>query len=386
MGMTKQDLETLIESKLGASMEDIRKEFAKPATDNAAGLDGAATAKKEEAGSRIGRILLALAAAKGDVTRAARFAHEKFHDDVVTKALAAGTDAAGGYVVFDEMAREVIELLRPKSVVRSLGPTTVGLDTGTLLIPKHTAGSTGGWIGENANVPKTQPTFGQLSLTAKKYASLVPISNDLIRRAAVNSQMFVRDDMVADIATGTDLGFLSGSGASNQPTGILNQSGISTFGANATVNLANVTTDLGTMVQTLMDSHVRFIRPGWIIEPRTWRYLITVRDGNGNLPFADEMRAGTIFGFPYRVTTQIPRNGGAGTNETKVLLADFADVVIGEATKLLLDVSDTAAYHDGSNVVASFSLDQTVVRAIIEVDLALRHAESVVVLTAVKWF
>ena len=88
--------------------------------------------------------------------------------------------------------------------------------------------------------------------------------------------------------------------------------------------------------------------------------------------------------MPFKVTSQIPRNLGGGT-ETEMYFCDFADVIIGETTSILVDVSDVAAYHDGSNVVASFSLDQTVIRAIIEVDLGVRHAESVLILDTLKW-
>jgi HK97 family phage major capsid protein len=48
-------------------------------------------------------------------------------------------------------------------------------------VPKITGGSTAGYVGENANITKTQPTTGQITLTFKKLAALVPISNDLLR-------------------------------------------------------------------------------------------------------------------------------------------------------------------------------------------------------------
>lgn len=66
-------------------------------------------------------------------------------------------------------------------------------------------------------------------------------------------------------------------------------------------------------------------------------------------------------------------------------LADFADVIIGDALNAIVDVSSEAAYHDGTAVVAAFSKDQTVVRVILANDLAVRHAEAVAVLTGVTW-
>jgi HK97 family phage major capsid protein len=122
------------------------------------------------------------------------------------------------------------------------------------------------------------------------------------------------------------------------------------------------------------------------MSPRSEHYLMTVRDGNGNFAFRSEMLAGRLWGYPFGVTSQIPENlAVTGSSESEIYLADFADVVIGEASTLVLDVSDTAAYHDGSNVVASFSLDQTVIRAIERHDFGMRHDASVAVLTDVDW-
>jgi HK97 family phage major capsid protein len=337
-------------------------------------------------GSNSTKLLNALCLFKGDKDKAVDYFNKEYPSEkgYLEKALAAQSSTGGGFLIREDFDDGIIELLRPASVVRSLNPLMVGLDSGTLNIPKHTAGSAGGWIGENSNITKTQPSFGQVTLQAHKYASLVPVSNDLIRRSNYNTQTIVRDDLVADISTATDLAFIRSDGTAGQPRGLRYLAG-NTLAANATVSLANTVTDLGKMIQYLLDDNVRMLRPGWMFSPRTWRYLYTVLDGNGNFVFKSELDKGTLFGFPYRMTTNIPSNLGTGSNESEVYLCDFADVVVGEATSILLDVSDSAAYHDGSNVVASFSLDQSVIRAIVEVDINTRHDVSVGVITGVKW-
>jgi len=47
--------------------------------------------------------------------------------------------------------------------------------------------------------------------------------------------------------------------------------------------------------------------------------------------------------------------------------------------------SDVAAYHDGSQVQAAFSRDQTVIRLLAHHDLGVRHEESLVMIEAVTW-
>jgi HK97 family phage major capsid protein len=328
----------------------------------------------------------ALAATKGNLRDAADFADKVLGDADVAKALAAGTGSSGGFMVPENYVADIIEFLRPASVVLSLNPLVVPMPNGTMTMPKLTGGSSASYIGENTNIVPSQPQFGQLRLTARKLAALVPISNDLIRFATPSADTVVRDDLVLAIAQRQDLAFIRDLGTGNAPKGLRYWAPVATnvVLANPVVSLANTTTDLGSLVLCLKQANVRMIRPGWIFSPRTEEYLLNVRDGLGNFAFRPEMLTGKLRTFPYRTTTQIPNNLGAGA-DSEVYLADFADVVVGDVGTLRLDASTEAAYYDGANVVAAFSLDQTVVRAIVEHDIGMRHDASVAVLTGVEW-
>ena len=341
---------------------------------------------KIEKGELAGGFIRCVAAAELQRKTPLEIAHRQYGDDhPVTKALEASDADAGGFLVPAEFSSEVIELLRATAVIESAGPRRVPLNSGSMDLPKHTTGATGSWIGEGSNITKTEPAFGMITLTAKKYASLVPISNDLLRYASPDVDRLVRDDMVRDIATAEDLKFIRGDGTAAAPKGLRYQEGINTFSGNATASLANVTTDLVRCIRELMADNVNITRGHWFFSPRTWQYLFSVRDGNGNQVFASEMRAGTLYGYPFSVTTQIPENLGGGSDESELYFVNMDDVIIGRASTIEVMASNTAAYHDGSNVQASFSLDQTVVRAISRVDLAVRHAESVCAVTAWKY-
>jgi len=340
-----------------------------------------------EKGLVAGRIIRCLAAGKGDPDRAARFATRVFgEDDPATKALSAGTASEGGYTVPEIWSTELIELLRERAVVRSMNPTIYDMPTGTLHIAKLATGATSTYGAENANITPSEQVFDELVLSWHKLSTLVPISNDLFRQSNQNVDMVVRDDVVASMGLREDLAFLRDDGSGSLPTGLLNLiNAANLFDANATVNLDNVTIDLATAILNLRSNNVRFLRPGWIMSPRSEMYLRTVRDGNGNYAFKDEMDAGRLFGYPFAVSTQIPENLGVGTNESEIYFVDFADVAVGQLMEIRVDVSDTAAYYDGANVVAAFSLDQTVMRAIMEHDIGMRHDLSGSVIQAVTW-
>jgi HK97 family phage major capsid protein len=304
-------------------------------------------------------------------------------DNVITKALQASNATAGGLTIPGTLSSDFIELLRASSRVEAAGPRRVPLDSGTITLPKLTAGATGSWIGEGTNITHSQQTVGNVTLTAKKYATLTSISNDLLDYSSVDIDRMVRDDLVRDATLAVDLAFIRGTGVAAQPKGMSQMEGITTFAA-TTASLAAAVANLGRAIQELMDDNVAMSNVQWGFAPRIWRYLFTVLDGNGNAPFRDEMAMGKIFGFPFWTTTQIPVNLGAGT-DSEIYLVDYDDIVVGTASEVQVSASSEAAYHDGSAVVAAFSRDEVVVRVIVRKDINTRHAESIVHITGVDW-
>lgn len=358
--------------------------------------DPAAKEAKQERGLLAAGYLRAIAAARNDKDKAVKIARGWGYASVadaleksIEKAMSAGDPTGGGFLVPTEFSTDVIELLRASGVVRSLQPLTMPMASGSIKVPRITAGSTAAYVGENLNITPSGVQTGQLTLTWKKLASLVPISNDLLRYSTPSADTIVRDDMIRAMAAREDLAFIRGDGLSGTPMGIKNLvNPANRFAANATVNLANVTTDLGKAMQYIMDAEITLIiqqgatpgidvRPGWIFSPRQWRYLTTVQTGTGQYAFRDEMLRGTLWGFPYRVTTQC--------ENSTVYFGCFAHAVIGEALNLIVDASQDAAYHDGTNVVAAFSQDQTVIRVLAEHDFNLRYDRGFSLIESVTW-
>jgi HK97 family phage major capsid protein len=387
---TKDELGPMVKEAVEAQLASV--------TDNqqASGVASIADAIKELAigkvpppevdkGKMFGRICRALAATKADQEKAAK--KEWGDDDPVIKALEAGDSVSGGFVVPPNYSEDIIELLTPMTVMRSMGARTMPLTNGTLQIPKITAGTSAEYIGESQDIDESDMEFGMLNAVAKKLAALVPLSNDLIRFSRPSADTIVRDDVLRAMRVKEDITFIRAQGTDFTPKGLrywcptANQ-----LACNATVNLANVTIDLGRLVLALVNADVGMISPGWIMAPRTWNYLMTLRDGNGNFAFRDEMLQGRLWGYPFKMTTQIPINlAVTGTAESELYFVDFADVVIGEAMNLTIDVSTEASYVSGGSLVSAFSKDQTVVRVIQEHDFVVRHAASIALLKDVDW-
>ena len=306
------------------------------------------------------------------------------------KAMAAGDATAGGFLVPVQYSQDVIEFLRARSVVRRLGARSIPVPTGTLKVPKLTAGSTAYYVGENTNATKSELTTGQLTLSFKKLVTLVPVSNDLIRYSSPGADAIVRDDTVNGMRVREDSAFIRDTGTDSTPKGLRHWAhSTHVLAATATASIQNTFTDLGRLLQKLLDANMPMLAPAWIMAPRTKIFLMTLLNSQGIPVFRDEMVTGRLWGFPFGDSTNVPTNLDASlqgdNDESELYLVDMAQVLIGESMNLLVDSSQEAAYDDGGTVRAAYSLDQSVVRAIAEHDLGVRHDKAIAVLTQVTW-
>ncbi len=358
-------------------------------------------AARQERGFKAARFMIGLWHAKhGSLAAAATFIERRFGDAEVAKALNSTGTATGGAVIPQNFIVDLIELLRAETVVRASDPMIIPLPGGNATIPRLAAGATAGYQGELDDIGVSQETFDDLQLNAKKLTAMVPVSNDLIRRAPIGVEAIVRDDLIQTMARREDLAFLLGDGSGNSPIGLLNlcmaanKLNVAAFTAtdNATV-VGAVSAVLQYMLLVLEQGFSRMIRPRWIMPPVTKAFLLTLRDGVGNYVFKDEIASGTLLGIPFKTTAQLPTNlntAAAGApavnNGAYLYLADFADVVIGETYDVLVDASDVASYKDaGGNVVSGFQRDQTVFRVISEHDFNIRHQASVAIAVLPGW-
>ena len=255
---------------------------------------------------------------------------------------------------------------------------------GSTLLPRLVSGTSAGYVGENTNIPKSEPTFGQLRLTERKLAVLVPISNDLIRTSSPRADTLVRDDIVQGMSVTEDANFIRGLGTGNGPKGLRYWAHAGNVLDTTGATSAQIESDLARMVGALEGNNVMMVNPVWLMSSRSKNALYVRRDDAGALTFP-EVREGRLWGHPIFTTNSIPTNLGGGGNESELYLADMADVVLADANAIAIDVSDTAAYHDGATLVSAYSQDQTVIRAIARHDLAVRHDRSVAVLTGITW-
>lgn len=370
--------------------EDMERMQAASAQPVNAGRQSAAVhikpALKQYPGASAARMVMSIAAGGGNMADAAKFARNEIGDLDVAMAMETGA-GSGGALVPDNMHNEIIELLRPRTVVRNLGARNVPLPNGNLSIPRMASGASSGYVGEGNDVLASEGTTDDVNLSAKTMITLVPMSNQLIGRAGFNIEQMVLNDVINSMAVREDKAFLRDDGTSNTPTGFKKTAtdASRTVGWTGTADLATIDAFLDSLILKLMDSDSLLITPGWAMSPRSYMKLFGLRDGNGNKVYP-ELAQGLLKGYAVQHTTTIPNNLGTGTNESEIYFADWNDVVIGEQENMKVDFSREATYKDsGGQLVSAFSRNQSVVRVVVEHDIGFRHPEGLVLGTAVTW-
>lgn len=157
--------------------------------------------------------------------------------DVLKRDLSVGTATAGGHTVETELGG-LIDILRNRSVINQVGATMLTGLQGNVAFPRQTGAATGYWVAEGGAPTESQQTFDQVPLSPKTFGAFTEYTRQLLLQSSIDVEGFVRNDLARVLALGIDLAALYGTGSSNQPTGVSQQSGINSptsfAGANPT--------------------------------------------------------------------------------------------------------------------------------------------------------
>ncbi|HGE8284241.1 TPA: phage major capsid protein [Serratia marcescens] len=343
---------------------------------------------RQYTGAGMARMVMAVAAGKGDLVQASKFAADDLNDKNLSMAISTAADS-GGALVPQNMHSEVIELLSARTIVRKLGARSMPLPNGNMSLPKMSGGAQAHYIGEGKAAKSSESKFGDVKLSAKTMIALVPISNQLIGRAGFNVEQLVLEDILTAIAVREDKAFMRDDGSSDTPKGM---KAVATT-AGRTIKwtgdpvLDAIDQYLDNIMLMAMDSNSNMIKCGWGMSNRSYMKLYGLRDGNGNKVYPEMGLARPMLkGYPIERTSAIPQNLGAGSNESEIYFADFNDVVIGEDGIMKIDFSKEATYPDAEgNMISAFTNNQSVIRVVTEHDIGFRHVEGLVLGTGIIW-
>jgi HK97 family phage major capsid protein/HK97 family phage prohead protease len=269
--------------------------------------------------------------------------------------LTAGTNNAGGFTVAtDLLGASFIEMLRNRAVVMRAGATMLSGLVGNVAIPKQSAAATAYWVAENSAPTESQQTLAQVTMNPKTVGAWTDISRRLINQSSIDVEAMVRRDLSTVIALAIDAAALYGSGSSNQPTGVKNQSGVNTKDFAATnptfaelvameTEVATDNADIGTLV--------------YLFNPAQRGALKTTEKATNTAQFVWEP-GNTVNGYRTETSNQVT----AGD----VFFGNFADLLIGMWAGLDLMVDPYSGSTAGTVRVVALQ----------DIDIAVRNAVS----------
>lgn len=303
------------------------------------------------------------------------------------KAIDTGTaGAGGGYLIPQEyLAAEFVDLLRANLVVVAAGARMVtGLTGAPARVPGQLTASTPYWVAQNATITKSNPTFGEVTMTPKTMGMRAQISNLSLLMENPDVEALVRQDFASVAALEIDRVALRGAGTA-EPLGITNTPNIPTIAMGAAGGA--FTWDSGVDFEgKLEDATALKGSLAYIMSAKVKRLLKKTRipqfsgDTAGQYivpPILSDAIMRDMLGYAFHTSTQIPTDltKTSGANLSEIYFGNWNDLIIG-----MWGAVEILASNIGGDAWAQGSVE---IRLMQNLDVLVRRLASFVIATDV---
>jgi len=255
----------------------------------------------------------------------------------MTKAdLAEGSGSTGQYLVPDEYQWDIVTLARSRAYFLQIA-RVMPMTSDVMLVPSEATLASINWKAEAAQLSQGEPTFGQVTLTAKKATAYAIISNELIADSRIDISSILTEQFAYGIALDIDNQALNGTGTPMSGllvSGVLSTNVVTLSGANTSTITA---ADLSLGVEKLSEGDLANAK--FMFSRLAIHYIRSLSDDSGTpitTPLLNAMQP-QIYGFPYMVSEKIANNNTTSTPFG--LFGDFQKFIIGRRNgAMALDV------------------------------------------------
>lgn len=296
--------------------------------------------------------------------------------------MSASDDVSGGYLISPVMLPGYVEKARARSVVwKDAGVTEyTGLVGAPIILPIETGDPLIQSVGEVQAPTATDDTVGQVQFTPHRMATLVKMSDRLLRNSALAEQV-VRKAITRNVGIKMDLMILRGKGAANEPLGLANTAGINTVALGTNGGYSTFATAQSMVIQT-EEANLAYGEQKFVGHPRFFWSMKTERIATYNgdpagfytvLPMSDE-NLKSLLGYEFLKTTAIPKNlsKGTATTLTEGYFGDWSEVHLAMWEDLIFRTSDQAGDSTGS----AFTQSQMWLLAELEYDVRIPRPQA----------
>ncbi len=257
------------------------------------------------------------------------------------------------------LADQFIDVLRNRMLLQALGARIISGLIGNVSIPKKTGAASAYWIANDGSgeITESTPAFGAVPLTPHTVAGLVEFSHRMLVQSSPDIENLVRQDLADTVAVAVDSAGINGTGADNQPSGILVTTGI------GVVDFVADTPTFAEVCELEEDVLTANVDPkgcAYLTTPALCKGLKTQPKIAGYPVFVWENSAepgeGRVNGYRAFATNQMPTG--------YILLGDFSQLLIGHWGVLELLADPYTGFTSGN----------VRVRALFDCDLGVRQA------------
>lgn len=278
-----------------------------------------------------------------DEYRSAFYHYLRTSDTSELRALAIGTDTAGGFTVPTTTEARIVEKMYQASVIRNLASVRSTPDDRKITVENSLG--TAAIVNEAGNIAAADVSFTQVEVGAYKYATRITLSRELMDDSLIDLEAYLVDKLSLRIARAQEEHFWDGNG-STQPQGVIQ-------GLSAGKTLANGQTLKITKPEDILDwthSLAPQYRRGAVIltSDQVISQIRQIRDGSGGTvgqfmwepagpsTALRDGAAGTIAGVPYYICEFVD---AMAASKTVGVYGDFSHFEIFDrgATEVMVD-------------------------------------------------
>lgn len=249
------------------------------------------------------------AVCSGDIAAMRELSKGMVDDAGNIRALTEGSTTGGGFLVPDEFMNTVIVLIPSYGVARRYC-RVIPMSTDTKRIPKlSTVGITTYWPGEGSQITVSQPVFGEIPLTAKKAAQIIPMTNELLEDTDLLVALLT-DLAAQQFAFAEDYQLFSGAGSSPAITGIFNAGSGATVVTMASGKTSGADIDYGDLVDVEEAVPTNYLAGArYFMHRNMFKYVRKIKDDAGAYVYVAKEKLINEYGYekaeaaPSTVTT-----------------------------------------------------------------------------------
>lgn len=287
-------------------------------------------------------------------------------DDLNLKVMTQGTNTAGGFLVAPRYANDLFAEARLQgNAIRRYGflaehPVTTNL----LYLPVSSGGITASTVAEDATKPTADAAFTQVAVNMYTIAGIAKMTRQLAEDSAPTVEDLVSRELGGKIGNEEERWIVNGSGT-NEPRGILNTTGVNAVTYTDATPTGQETLDA--IIDAIAAIQQNYFAPanGILMHPRRLAFLQKSKDTQNNYLFNDpgtfrapggfsrpvgatsQTTGGValmpgILGLPVGTSMNVPINLGAGTNEDRIIVADWNEAHWFTRTDIRFDTTDQA--------------------------------------------